>query len=98
MDMASLWSTRVGADIITDFIQSEDVIDLQAMDAIRTNVNPNDSFTFVTGAFTNVAGQLRALVVGTTTFVELDVTGDGQADAILRLNGIYDLNASDFLL
>lgn len=88
-----------GADTITDFTQGEDRIDLSAIDAIRGNAAAEDVFSFI-GApgFSGVAGQLHAVQSGGVTLIEMDVNGDGLADAVIRLNGLYTLTAGDFLL
>jgi len=89
------------ADRITDFVQGEDRIDLSAIDAKSTNTNPDDAFVFLGDKpFTNVAGQLIYTVDTNKhfTYIRLDVNGDGVADAAIRLNGEYVLNAGDFLL
>ena len=86
-------------DTITDFTQGDDVINLAAIDAKTTNAAPNDAFTFIGAApFSGVAGQLHYLQSAGSTFIEMDVNGDGVADSIIRLAGLITLNASDFVL
>ncbi len=90
---------QAGADTVTDFTQGEDHIDLSAIDAIRGNGAAADVFTFIgTTAFTGTAGQLHAVQSGGVTLIEMDVNGDGQADAVIRLMGLYTLTAADFVL
>lgn len=92
-------ATTATADTIADFVRGDDVIDLRAIDANANNAGSNDTFTFIgVAAFSNVAGQARVAQSGGNTFVELDVNGDSVADAMIRLNGLYTLNASDFVL
>ncbi len=86
------------ADILADFTPGDDLIDLSALDAITNNANPNVAFTFLTGAFTGVAGQLHAVQIGGNTYLEMDVNGDTVADATIRLNGLLTLTAADFVL
>ncbi len=93
-------STLVGtADTITDFVTGVDHIDLSAIDANTTNALANDAFDFIgTQSFGHVAGQLRYLTSAQDTVVELDVNGDGLADAVLHLIGAIALTAGDFVL
>lgn len=92
-------ATLASADTITDFTQGEDRIDLSAIDALRGNAAADDLFSFIgASGFTGVAGQLHAVQSGGVTLIEMDVNGDGQADAVIRLNGLYALTAGDFLL
>ena len=87
------------ADTITDFVKGDDLIDLSAIDAISTNAQSNDAFAFIgTAAFSAVAGQLRVSQSGGSTYAEMDVNGDGTADAMVRAIGLYTFNASDFML
>ncbi|MES1199533.1 MAG: M10 family metallopeptidase [Pseudomonadota bacterium] len=93
-------STR---DLINDFTQSQDQIDLSAIDAISGG--GDDAFSFIgTGAFTHVAGQLRFEFIdpaGTAndyTIISMDVTGDGIADSQIALRSIITLTGADFVL
>lgn len=91
--------TAATADVISDFAQGDDVIDLGRIDANRNNNGSNDTFAFIgTGVFTHVAGQLHVVVSGTNTLVEFDQDGDAIADGVISLTGIFALNASDFVL
>ena len=99
-DSGATFST---ADVITDFNKAEgDVIDLSAVDAIylADNGSPlDDAFTWLgTGRFTGAAGEARYEVRGANTFILLEVNGEAGADMVIRLNGVHDLTASDFLL
>ena len=72
-------------DIIADFKQGEDKIDLSAIDANTTNSVADDAFVFIgEAAFTRQAGELR-IASSRETRVELDANGDGVADAIFTL-------------
>ncbi|MFN3525073.1 MAG: calcium-binding protein [Paracoccus sp. (in: a-proteobacteria)] len=91
------------ADFITDFQQGQDRIDLRDIDADTTRAG-NDAFAFIgTDAFSG-AGQLsyrqldRPGTDNDVTQILLDVNGDGQVDGIIRLAGLHDLTANDFLL
>lgn len=91
-------STFETADRIIDFSSAQgDRIDLSAIDAIAGGGDDAFSFTGDT-AFGNVAGQLRAEVVGGSTYVMGDVDGDGIADFVIKLDGSVPLSGSDFLL
>ncbi len=86
-------------ETITDFSQVEnDTIRLNRIDAdIGTGVD--DDFTFLgDAAFTQTAGELRYGQNGTDTIIYGDTDGDGIADFQLMLNGLIDLQQSDFVL
>ncbi len=64
-----------------------------------TGTGGNQAFAFIgSGAFTNVAGQLRYAKQSGTTYVEGDTDGDGAADFVIALTGTLNLVASDFVL
>jgi serralysin len=92
-------STAAATDKILDFLSGTDRIDLSRIDAI-SGTEGNDTFTFIGGgAFTNVAGQLRATnVSGNSWRVEGDVNGDGTADLVIDVTLASDqpLVATDF--
>ena len=88
-------STSLARDVILDFVQGQDRIDLSAIDARSGTAFVNDAFAFIgTGAFTGAQGQLRA--VG--GFVQGDINGDKIADFELQVNGVSQLQAGDFVL
>lgn len=91
-------ATQALADTITDFNQGDDLIDLSRLDAKSGNANSNDAFAFVSGGFSNVAGQLHAVQVAGNTYVEYDLNGDSVADGVIKLTGLYTLSATDFTL
>lgn len=68
-------------DVVTDFEDFVDVIDLGAMDADSTSAG-NGTFRFLGmhAAFTGHAGELRAIFSGGGEVIEADMTGDGLAD------------------
>lgn len=86
-------------DVITDFSRSQgDKISLTAIDA-NSNASGNQAFSFIgSGAFTNVASQLRYQQSNNSTIVSGDINGDGLADFAIELSGTINLTASDFLL
>lgn len=87
------------ADIVADFDQMEgDKINVRQIDA-NVGAVGDQNFTFIgADAFTGTAGQIRYLHAGKNTFVEGDTDGDGAADFVIRLDGLIDLTAADFVL
>ncbi|HMG48569.1 MAG TPA: pre-peptidase C-terminal domain-containing protein [Allosphingosinicella sp.] len=84
-----------GADRIVDYNRGADKVNLSAIDAIAGGAD--NAFTFIGGgAFSNVAGQLRAYSSSGSYFVAGDVNGDGVADFTIQTN-ILMVN-SDFVL
>lgn len=86
-------------DVIADFVQGADHIDLSAIDP----ANASGQFTFLEGsgtAFTGHTGELRydENGSGNATLIEGDVNGDGVADFQIKLAGMYTLTGGDFLL
>lgn len=85
------------SDRITDFEIGDDHINLAVIDAKSATV-ANEAFSFISTAFTNVAGQVRLQTSGSDTFVLGDLTGDGVADFRIILTGNLALTAADFIL
>lgn len=86
-------------DIIKDFVQGEDIIDLSGIDVIPGG--DDDGFVDVLPVgdrFTGVAGQLRITQTSADTIISGDVDGDRAADFQIQLSGVWDLNAADFIL
>ena len=78
-------------DVIKDFEQGVDLIDLAAMGAT----------SFSAGGFTSTAGEVTFKLIGggTKTVIEYDHDGDGAADfQILMTNGGFTMTSDDFVL
>jgi serralysin len=80
------------ADIITDFTQGEDVIDLALLDPGSFAFSGLDPFT---GGAPGL--RYRALATGDTA-VLIDLNGDGTAEMQVILTGGFVLTAADFIL
>ncbi len=91
-------TTRATADVITDFDRAAgEKIQINLIDA-NTNTLGDDDFEWIaTNAFSATAGELRFQQVGSSTFIEGDVNGDGVADLVIKLNGLVNLSASSFI-
>jgi serralysin len=92
-------ASTTGRDTIYDFDgDKNDFISLDSIDA-NANKSGNQAFKFIGEAdFSKVAGQLHYVVGTSNTFVEADVNGDGKADFQIKISGLTDLLASDFIL
>ena len=87
-----------GQDQIMDFSHAEgDKIDLSAIDANKALAG-DQAFSFVTGGFTHVAGQLIEVSKTGGMLVEGDVNADGKADFAILVHAASPLGAGDFIL
>ncbi|RYE86488.1 MAG: type I secretion C-terminal target domain-containing protein [Hyphomicrobiales bacterium] len=87
-------------DVITDFKQGQDKIDLSAIDA-NSKVSGNQAFSFLSGnndSFHKQAGELAWHTTGGKTIVQGDTNGDGWHDFELELTGTINLTQGDFIL
>jgi serralysin len=83
-------------DLLTDFVSGTDRIDLSAIDAIAGNAG-DDAFTYIgAGAFTGVAGQLRAFTAEGFLQIYGDTNGDALPDLHIVAVGTQIL-AADFI-
>jgi Ca2+-binding RTX toxin-like protein len=98
-------TTAAASDVITDFVRGQDKIDLSAIDAFASST-ANDTFIWKgTAAFSSTTqGEVRFQkfnVTGTAndhTMVWIDNDADTGVEMAIRLTGLYDLTASDFVL
>lgn len=99
-DFNALSESGVGAanrDLILDFLQGTDKIDLATIDA-RTTTSGDQAFSFIgTGAFT-AAGQLRYTTSGGNTIIQGNVDASLGADFEIELVGTVALVATNFVL
>ncbi|MDP5308754.1 calcium-binding protein [Paracoccus spongiarum] len=93
------------ADVITDFRPGADRIDLSAIDASLVTGGNNAFLWRGDAAFgTSAQGELRVVRDdrpgrgSDSTLILIDTDGDAAAEAQLRLRGLHDLGADDFLL
>jgi serralysin len=84
-------------DIIKDFIQGEDRIDLHAIDA-KSTVAGFQHFTFAGRAALSYAGEIDYQFSGGDTIVSANTNKNPAADFQIELHGHIILNAGDFIL
>ncbi|KXU31018.1 cadherin [Sphingobium sp. 22B] len=91
-------STPAIMDRLMDFQQGIDRIDLSAIDAMPA-LSGNQAFSFIGNAAFSGPGQLHVYSNGTDSFVEANVDNNpATVDFAIRLIGVHNLTASDFLL
>ena len=94
--------TPVGAtnmDVIMDFAQGQDHIDLVDIDAKSKTAVVNDVFKFIgSKAFTKHAGELHFVTKAGFLLVEGDTDGNGKADFQIEVHGATALLGTDFVL
>jgi Ca2+-binding RTX toxin-like protein len=96
-------NTAATRDVIVDFQNGADHIDLSGIDA-RANTAGNDAFAWRGNdvAFSGQAGELHANHTfannSWTTVVEMDTNGDRVADSQIELSGYHTMSSSDFIL
>jgi Ca2+-binding RTX toxin-like protein len=90
-DFISLSDSGITAgtrDLIADFEEGSDTIDLSAIDANTKNAaGTNDAFTFIgtNTPFTGTAGELHAFWSAIGQIIEGDVNGDKKADFSIEI-------------
>lgn len=87
-------------DVITDFAQGADRIDVSAIDARAGTPNANEAFAFIGLAQFTAEGQIRVTQSGDDAIVRLNTTGVSAAESTILLRNVdaEDLTAADFLL
>jgi D-alanyl-D-alanine carboxypeptidase len=106
-DFNSVWETGPASssrDVITDFEQGQDVIDLAGIDA-NSHRRGDQGFHFIgEQGFSGKSGQLHIYFLdeaGTAsdrTIIEGDVNGDRIADFQIEVVGLHQFNCYDFVL
>ncbi len=96
VDVRDSDDSKAGADRIADFA-GKDRIDLAAIDAAE-DPSGNDRFAFIGDDGFDAEGQLRVMQSGGDTFVLLNTRGAGGAEAMIRIEGLVEMNAADFVL
>ncbi|ESR27161.1 calcium-binding protein [Lutibaculum baratangense] len=94
-DFASESAPGAGRDVIMDFQQGRDFIDLDLMDA-NALLSGDQDFAFIGRSGFSAPGQVRYSHVNGTTIVAGNLDGDAAPEFQIELNGIYFLTASDF--
>ena len=92
-------------DVITDFKRGQDRIDLAAIDA-STVFRTDDAFLFRGKAVigTNAAGEIRFEQVNNTgtrndhTLIYIDTDADRAAEGVIKVMGLHNFTAGDFIL
>ena len=98
--LASESNLANGRDVIRDFLQGEDIVDLGEVDAIQNYALHNEAFTFIgTAAFTgNGVGQLRYENAGGNTIIQGQTHFQAGVELEIVLTGNFALTANDFIL
>jgi hypothetical protein len=88
-----------GADIIKDFQDGVDRIDVSDIDAKAATPSTDQAFKFIVGSFT-AEGQIRVVQDGTDTLVQFNTTGNNGADMEIVLSHVDagDISGADFIL
>lgn len=84
-------------DVIQDFTQGEDRIDLSGIDA-KLNVGGNNDFSFIGTREFSAEGQVRYVKDGGHTYLEVNNAGAQGAEMQIDLVGSISLQAGDFYL
>lgn len=105
VDTDEIGTRGANSDVIIDFRQGTDLIDLRRVDA-ADGIGGNNKFLWRgdEGIGTASGGEIawthldRAGTDRDVTLIRIDTDDDSAAEAVLRLTGLYDLTAADFVL
>jgi Ca2+-binding RTX toxin-like protein len=89
--------TRSSQDVIRDFSDGEDLIDLSSIDAIAA-VAGNQSFRLIGQAAIGTQGEVRIVPIADGFVVEVNFAGGAAPDLTIRVLGAATLDESDFIL
>ncbi|MGH6770773.1 MAG: calcium-binding protein [Xanthobacteraceae bacterium] len=95
--IADFGTTGTTSDIIKDFSPSEDRIDLASVDANQTR-SGNQAFEFIGTAAFSQPGQVRWFTSSTETKILLNTDRDSGFEAMIRIVGLHQPDASWFVL
>jgi Ca2+-binding RTX toxin-like protein len=84
-------------DVILDFVQGADRIDLRTIDA-QAGLAGDQAFTFIGAQDFSTEGQLRAVVSGGHTLILANTSGASGAEMVIELGSALVLTAADFNL
>lgn len=96
-DLADVDRGSSRRDIIGDFANDVDTLDLSNIDADAT-VGGNQAFDFIGRAGFTEAGQLRVQWSESRIVLQADVDGDGASDFEIELRNLASIQANDILL
>ncbi|MFN3209316.1 MAG: beta strand repeat-containing protein [Roseovarius sp.] len=98
-DHTVMGTGAAGRDLIFDFEDGIDVIDVSQMDADPSTAGIVDTFTFVgASGFTGTAGEIQISSVGSHTALDFDFDGDAVADGTILLRDFTGtITEDDFL-
>lgn len=89
---------RAAYEIITDFAQGEDVIDLSELSPAEVVFRGDGGLVF-TGSIAGTPPQASYMHGSDgNTYVHIDHSGEGVSDVTVQLVGLHNLTASDFIL
>lgn len=90
-------NNRATQDVINDFFEDEDTIDLSSIDA-RAGPGGNQAFTFIGSAAFSGEGQVRVVAVGDMTVLQVNTAGAGGAEMVIRIAGVVALDSTHLVL
>lgn len=97
-DSSESGTTSASRDVIFDFTQGKDHIDLRGIDA-NSGLAGNNAFQWIgSQGFHHTAGELHFRDAGANVLVEGDVNGDGHADFSVLVKNVASVMSGDFLL